>query len=272
MAPAAAALLLYSRLVEPRLLDITRVEIALERWPVELDGIRLALVADLHVGRQHGRDWTCPSLESAVKAVAAEPVDMLVFDGDFGYKEWEPDHLASIADSFGAPLRIAVLGNHDYGAGSGRADRLSEALTRKGFCLLRNQVIQVAVRGRSIWVAGLDDGATGRACVPELLDSIPENACPVILVSHTPDSVASSPAGVFDLALSGHTHGGQIAIPFLTSLTLRRTARTGYNRGLYRVNGIPLFVTKGLGMVGYHARFRSRPEVAFLTLRHRAVE
>ncbi|HZT96713.1 MAG TPA: metallophosphoesterase [Chloroflexota bacterium] len=266
-AAGAASLWLYARQIEPAWLERTELELTLEHWPAELDGLRLVLVADVHLGRVRGRVWTSPALESAVRAIDAAQADILIVAGDFGFKDWDPSALVEQVDQMRAPVRIAVLGNHDYAGGEARACRLAEELKSAGFHVLRNQVVRLEVRGRPVWIAGLDDGASGRAEMGPVVDQLSDETRPVILVSHKPDTVRLAPEGVFDLALSGHTHGGQIALPLLNPLMLRRTARTRFDRGLYRINGIPTFVTRGLGMVGRHARFLSRPEVAVLRLR-----
>lgn len=102
--------------------------------------------------------------------------------------------------------------------------------------------------------------------MPVVLSALPDGAHPVILLTHTPDGIKDVQSGIFDVALSGHTHGGQLAVPYLNHWVLRRFGQTYFDRGLYEIKGLPLFVTKGLGMVGLHARFRSRPEVAFIRL------
>jgi hypothetical protein len=175
--------------------------------------------------------------------------------------------LASAAALFDVPVRVGVLGNHDFARGSRRARALRGSLEARGFIVLENESVCLRFRDTPVWVAGLGDGATKRADMPKLVASLPGDAQPVLLVSHTPDAVTDMPAGVFDLVLAGHTHGGQIALPFLNHVVLRVWAKTRYDRGLYDVGDVPMFVTKGLGMVGHHARFRAKPEIALLTLR-----
>jgi predicted MPP superfamily phosphohydrolase len=258
---------LYATRRAPARLVVTRYTLTLPRWPDELDGVLLTVIADLHIGCARGSDWSSPALTAAVEAVRAAEPDLLLVAGDFGFTRWNPHELGRAADLFEATARVAVLGNHDYVRGAKCARALTEALSARGFAVLANEAHRVVVRGHPLWVAGLDDGTSGRADFAKMLGTLQPAAHPVILLSHSPDAVTGAPAGVFDLAVAGHTHGGQIAIPAFNPLVLRKWARTKFDRGFYCVNGIPLFVTKGLGMVGHHARFRSRPEVVLLRMR-----
>jgi hypothetical protein len=266
-AALGAGIGLYARYVEDATCESTESSLVLPRWPAGLEGFRLAFVADFHVGHKPGGPWATPALPAAIDAVRIAKPDLLVFGGDFGFMRWQPEELASAAALFDVPVRVGVLGNHDFARGSRRARALRGSLEARGFIVLENESVCLRFRDTPVWVAGLGDGATKRADMPKLVASLPGDAQPVLLVSHTPDAVTDMPAGVFDLVLAGHTHGGQIALPFLNHVVLRVWAKTRYDRGLYDVGDVPMFVTKGLGMVGHHARFRAKPEIALLTLR-----
>jgi predicted MPP superfamily phosphohydrolase len=87
-----------------------------------------------------------------------------------------------------------------------------------------------------------------------------------LLLTHRAEEVERLPHGAADIALAGHTHGGQIYVPFLTEVLLDRKFG-GYAFGLYRVNDVPVYVNRGLGSLGIEARFLRRPELTFITLR-----
>jgi predicted MPP superfamily phosphohydrolase len=204
--------------------------------------------------------------------MAAGP-DIFVACGDYGFRKWRPEEVAADVAAFEAPVRVAVLGNHDYSRGEAGAVKLRRELELRGVVVLKNQAAVFDIRGSEIWIGGLDDGASGRAIPRAMLDCVTvggESPHVEILLSHSPDAVQRMPIGSFDLAMSGHTHGGQISLPFVNPTLLRKWARTSFDRGFYGVQGGTLFVTKGLGTVGYHARFRSRPEVVLLHLRSRS--
>jgi len=263
---AGAAAGAYARFVEPSRLETVRLDLHVDSWPDGLNGIRLGVVGDLHVGARRGRPWPSPALESAIAAIRDASVDLLLLVGDYGYMQWDAEDLAAIVGRFDAPVRVAVLGNHDFGRGGKRAAALRLELERQGIQVLVNEVTEVDVEGHSLSVAGLGDLHAQRVDVEAMVSGIPENRGPLILLSHSPDAVARVPSDAFDVAFSGHTHGAQVALPFLRNRTLRRFAHTAYDRGLYDVNGHRLYVTKGVGMVGYHARFRARPEVVIATV------
>jgi uncharacterized protein len=260
---------LYATWLARRRLEVVEADVTLPHLPAALDGIVVAMVADIHRTRYWGKHRGPPVLQRAIETVRGAKPDIFVACGDYGFRKWRPQEVAGDVAAFEAPVRVAVLGNHDYGQGELAAVNLRCALERRGVTVLKNQARAFDVRGSEIWIGGLDDGASGRANPRAMLDCVPTNgAAPrvSILLSHSPDAVARMPPGSFDLALSGHTHGGQIALPFVNPTLLRKWARTCFDRGLYGVHGGTLFVTKGLGTVGYHARFRARPEVVFLRL------
>lgn len=267
-AAVAAGLLLgfYARFVEPRRLQVTTTPLWIKGWPKELDGVLIALIADLHVGRRRGKRWASPSLSKAVNAVSRAHPNLLVLCGDYGFWNWDAVETTGWAAQFAGAERVAILGNHDYAKGRRAAAKIRSELERHGVTVLVNEATSLQLRGRTVVIAGLDDASTKHDDMDRLVATLPEDNAPVILLSHTPDGVEKAPQGRFWLALSGHTHGGQVAIPFLRRRILKRFAKTNYDRGLYEVNGIPLFVTRGLGMVGFHVRFRSRPQVALLRL------
>lgn len=256
----------YASWLEPHRLEIKRFDLWLHRWPADLDGLVVALVSDIHLGWPRGRPWTCPALEPAIEAVHRERPDVLVVCGDFGYKAWRPAALVQAAERFSAPQRVALLGNHDYALGEEKAEGLRQELEWSGYEVLVNEAITVDVRGRDVIFAGLAGPVSGLSDMPALARSVGSGGAPTILLTHTPDEAVMAPPGVFDLALAGHTHGGQIAIPGLERQILRQFARSRFDRGLYDIEGMPLIVTKGLGTTGYHARFRARPEVIFIRL------
>jgi predicted MPP superfamily phosphohydrolase len=258
---------LYACLVEPRWLKCRQEEVELLDWPRSLDGLRLGIVGDTHVGTKRGRPWTSPALDAAVRAINEDPVDLLLLVGDYGYVKWDPEDLATIVARFDAPLRVAITGNHDWARGAARVEKLRLALESCGIHVLVNDVVELSIRGEWLAVAGLADLYAGRMNVEQTVAALPSDRGPTILLSHAPDAVRRVPAEAFDLAVSGHTHGGQIALPFVMSYILSRFAHTTFNRGWYDVTGRRLFVTTGVGLVGHRARFRSRPEVAIITVR-----
>lgn len=150
------------------------------------------------------------------------------------------------------------------------ANRLTAALAARGFQLLHNQAIHLCSNagkpdGVDLYLSGVDDVVEGRPHLHDALDGVPENA-PTLLLSHNPDIVASPRIGQVDLVLSGHTHGGQIVLPFWgpahTQVEhLTREQASGY----FWWGDAQVYITRGLGE-GIPLRFGARPQLALITV------
>ena len=257
----AALTCIYARRVEPRWLDVQRLTLSVPDLPNGLDGLRLAHLTDLHVTR-HGP----PSvLARALEAIEEARPELVVLTGDI--VDRGPD-VAVAADAL-APLgswtTFAVFGNHDYSAGPRYVGRMVSLLLARGIRPLRNEAVPYERRGSTLWIVGLDYPWRGRDEAAALA-AVPPGARPRLLLAHSAEQVERLPSSSVDLALAGHTHGGQIYVPVLTRAFLRREFG-GYGSGCYRVNGNPTYINRGLGSLGIEARFLRRPEVTVITLR-----
>ncbi|MGI5837546.1 MAG: metallophosphoesterase, partial [Chloroflexota bacterium] len=130
--------------------------------------------------------------------------------------------------------------------------------------VLRNESIGVDLRFGPVWFVGVDDGYSMRDDLEKAQSDLSPEQYPRILLTHYPDVVDRLRQDEFQLSLAGHSHGGQVRIPILDRLVVNGHARTSYTRGLFLVNGNPLYVNPGIGMSGLPLRFRNRPEVTFL--------
>lgn len=251
------------RLLSGRL--VTReVPLRLPRWPAGLDGVRAAVVADLHAG--------CPGVpllgvRAVVERVAAAAPDLVLLLGDYLADVPGGSHLDpyAVADAL-APLvdvapHAAVLGNHDWYAGG---HRVTAALERAGITVLADAALPVAVRGRAVWLAGIDDLWEGRPSVSAALADVPA-AAPVLLLSHNPDGVLAAPDRVA-LTVSGHTHGGQVAFGRHPLYRISPFTGNRFVRGAYDVDGRPLYVSPGIGTSTVPWRLGVPPEVTVLAL------
>ncbi len=158
---------------------------------------------------------------------------------------------------------LAVLGNHDHRAG---AKAVRRALREAGVAELDNRVRTLRRDGDELHVAGVDSPYAGLDRLDLVLEGLPEGGCAVLL-AHEPDFADRSAAtGRFDLQLSGHSHGGQVWLPFWGSLFLPRLGRR-YPAGLYEVGGMHQYTNRGVGVTLARLRANCRPEVTILTLR-----
>lgn len=263
----ALGLPLYAAEVSRHEISVEHVTITIPRLPEAFRGFRIVQISDFHYAA-----FTEPFfLRLVVERVNHIKADLIALTGDFISNDyWPPkdiarhayecaEHLARLH----CPLRYAVLGNHDAAF---NAEIVIDALAVQGIPLLRNQSVPIEREGQRIWLAGTDDALRGKVR-PEvaLPPASRRTGEPVILMAHEPDILPQIvPHGV-DLMLSGHTHGGQVRLPFLPPMFLPMLGEV-YTEGLYRVGPTQLYVNRGIGAVGVPFRFNCPPEITVLTL------
>jgi len=262
LAAVIAGLAAWTAWIEPRRLVVRRRTLRLPRWPRELDGLRVALVSDLHAG--------APQVDGAFVARVARAVrrrqpDLVLLLGDFV----DPDGTLArpvAPEAVAARLRalggVAVLGNHDWHTDG---QRVAEALRDAGIQVLEDEAIAVEVRGVRLWLAGLADATERSPDVGAALADVPSDE-PLIVLSHDPDLFPRVPARAA-LTVSGHTHGGQVNVPGLRARMIPSRYGDRYARGHVVEGGRQLYVTSGVGTSTHPVRFARPPEVVVLTLR-----
>ena len=250
---------------EPRHVRLTRRAVALPRWPEPLDGLRVAVIADLHTGAPH---VTLAKVSRVVERVNAERPDLVALLGDYvdtrvaGATRVAPAAVASALGRLRAPLGVAaVLGNHDWAEG-GR--EIGSALAGAGIAVLENEAMHA---GRGLWVAGVADAGMRDPDLEAALAAPPADA-PVVLLSHSPDVFQRVPERV-SLTLSGHTHGAQVDLPVVRDTVTPSRFGARYAGGVFEDRARVLFVSRGIGTSGLPVRFLAPPEVALLELRSR---
>ncbi|HEY6490036.1 MAG TPA: metallophosphoesterase [Terracidiphilus sp.] len=269
----AAGLGLYSGEFERHHLEITYPEVRLPNLPPVFDGFRMAQLSDIHLDM-----FTEPYfLRDIVARINRLRPDAVFLTGDFVTHQWLPHKYpihaawacARILDGIECTRRYAILGNHDVVVS---AQAVTAALTASRIPVLRNSFAPLELGASRLWLAGLDDPVEGH---PDLDQAIPEFLRdradqPVLLMCHAPDyadTVLAHPAGKsVAFMLSGHTHGGQIRAPFLGPMVLPDLGKK-YVEGLFQLQGMQLYVNRGLGTVGVPVRFNCPPELTCITLR-----
>lgn len=264
---AAAILLLglWTFLVEPRRLVVNRVDLAIARWPGAAPPLRVALLSDIHVGSPH---WGLERVHELVERTNAEKPDVVLLAGDyvidgvlFGTKvdqEAIARVLAGLRARFGV---LAVLGNHDWW---NDGERMRRALERSGIIVLENEVYTFAHGAMSFAVAGLADQIVRLPQPAETFERAPAGA-PLIALVHEPD-VFPSIDDRAAITFAGHTHGGQVRLPFVGSLFVPSSYGQRYAAGHVVEEGRHLFVTTGVGTSILPVRFGVPPEIAVITL------
>ncbi len=247
---------------EPGQLRIRKVVVPVDAGAQQLAGLRIALLSDLHVG---GRGWRPGTIERAVEACNGADVDLIAITGDLiGSVAGAPTALEILARLRADVPRLVVLGNHDHVHGGRALQILLQGLQALGMPVLRNQVLPLELPVGRVWFAGVDDGYSMRDDLEAVRAALGPSDYPRLLLTHYPDVADWLRPGEFQLSLAGHSHGGQIRLPLLTSMVHNGHARTKYASGLYWVKGNPLYVSPGLGVSGVPFRFRNWPEVALL--------
>ena len=263
MALVGAGGLLYAREVETRRVEVRPVELTLPRLAPEFDGYRLVQIGDFHLD-----DWSKPErLHRVVEKVNEQRPDLVAITGDFASysaKEFDAQQLIEALRALGArDGSVAILGNHDYLTDIKLVRR---CIREGGVEELINGVRTLRRDEAALHVAGIDDVMEGNSRLDLVLEQLLEEGA-AILLAHEPDFAdVSAATGRFDLQLSGHSHGGQVAIPFLRRLVLPPFSQR-YTRGLYDVRGMIQYTNRGLGFVHARLRFLCRPEITVFTLR-----
>jgi len=265
-AVAAGGLAWRALWAEPRRLVDHERELLLPHWPAELDGLRLALVSDLHAGGPQSDQAAVGRVVDRVNALGPDLVAMLgdVVDPEVaGGSVVAPEAVGRELARLTAPLgAVGVLGNHDW-ANDGRG--VLRALREAGLTVLENETTDIAVGDTTLCVAGLADLTTRRADVHATLCDVPAGR-PILLLSHNPDAFPQVPARVA-LTVSGHTHGGQVDVPLLRRRMIPSRYGARYVRGHVVEGGRHLYVTSGVGTSRLPIRWRRPPEVVVLVLR-----
>jgi uncharacterized protein len=239
---------------------LVRRTVRIENLPPELDGYRIGHLSDVHCGAE----TPGTRVERWVRRLNALDLDLVAVTGDLITRG--DSHVDVVARALGG-LRardgvFACMGNHDYFTDGADGNRLARALEDNGLAVLRNR--GVTVRDK-LFVAGVDDTWTSRDDMNAALRDRPP-AMPVVLLAHDPDLYPQAQARDVDLTLSGHTHGGQIAVPGVRRLSLARFI-TQFTAGLYRQGRSTLYVNRGAGTTGPPVRLGAPAELAVLTLR-----
>jgi uncharacterized protein len=269
---SAVGVLAYSGEFERHRLEITQRTVELARLPAALDGLRIAQISDIHY-EQYTEPYFIREVVAQVNRVSP---DLVVLNGDYVSGGPEPSikgaessyPCAEILAGIRCTQRWCVLGNHDIAVGQGGAVVL-DALESHGLPVLENRHVPFERDGARLWIAGVKDiGLSNpdlRLAVPRGLQSAQE---PVILLAHEPDYADHVVRhGGVDLMLSGHTHGGQIRLPFGGAIYLPPLGRK-YPEGHFHLeNGLQLYVNRGIGTSGVPFRVWCRPELTVITLR-----
>lgn len=236
-----------------------RITVPLSKLPREFDGLGIGVVADLHLGLTSGRSQA----QRVVDAVNDLGADLIAVVGDL--VDGRVEELGSAVEPLrGLRARLGayfVTGNHDYYAGH---EAWVQEIASLGLRVLRNERVELP----GIDLAGVNDGEAGRYGDPPDYDRAlagRDRSRPVVLLAHQPDQAKAAARRGVDLQISGHTHGGQMW-PLSYGVRLRHPVVAG----LGEVDGMPIYVTRGVGSSGAPVRVFAPPDVTLVRLTSRS--
>ena len=256
---------------KPYIMEITRQEMPLRGLPDALHGAIMVHLTDLHGG--YGN--TDAVHEEAIRQVNALDADLILFTGDYidDYKEIKDYPIQDTLRQFRARLGLyGSFGNHDHRRGVVGTRRKLEAA---GVQVLNNESVSIE---QGLYLAGIDDIFEGEPDVERAFRAVPEHVTPIVL-SHNPRIISKLGHRHAQL-LSGHTHGGQICLPFPTpKMVCVVHLHCPQVAGWYRNGKASVYVNRGIGVTGKPFRYRCPAEIAVFRLvpdphddHHRRVE
>jgi uncharacterized protein len=247
----------------PKAFDTVTLTVNIRGLNPAFDGYRVVVIADLHLGQ-----WLTPArLAGVVGMVNDLEPDLISIPGDLVSYDLER-YSAPLAENLKALKAkdgvVVVLGNHDHWAGASKVRRV---LQQAGLTDLANDALSIKKGKAELWVSGVDSVKVKADRLQEVLPKIPPGSTPGILLVHEPDFADTAAAtGKFALQLSGHSHGGQVALPFI-GVPIRGNYFKNYYSGTYQVKDMVLHVNRGLGVNVVWLRWNCRPEITLITLR-----
>jgi uncharacterized protein len=231
--------------IEPNWWQVTNVTVTLPHLSKEFDRYRIVQLSDLHMD-----SWMTPErLGRVVELANHQKADLAVITGDYvtmRHSTYGPLLTPVLAKLKAIDGAIGILGNHDYYWDS--TDTMAPFIEQAGVVMLQNQVHSIRRGSAQLNIAGVKDVGTN------------------IMLAHEPEFVERvASTELFDLQISGHSHGGQVRIPFLPAILPPMVG--DYPMGLYKVRNTWQFTSRGVGTVPPRARFNCRPEIVVLELR-----
>ena len=258
---AVSATSAYASLIEPNNYELSETDVYVRDLPDSFDGFRIVQVSDIH----HSRIVSIEEVRRVVEVAQQARPDLIALTGDYTtmYRRYiEPcaEALATLSASEGV---WAVLGNHDHYTD---AQLTTRALERAHIQVLGNANTVIRRGTDALQLAGVDDYSWGKTEWERAFYGM-DRKRPSVLLSHQPRVLDLAETQGVSLILSGHTHGGQVSLPFVGAPARFFSSEMKYARGLFEKGGTQLYVSRGTGVIGLPVRLGSPPEIAVMRLR-----
>lgn len=247
----------------PKNIDLVEIDIELDNLGWNFHNYRILNLADIHLGQ-----WVNPDyLNDLVDYVNTLNFDLITLTGDYVSYNME-DYDIALKSSFkklkAKDGKYGILGNHDHWMGS---EIIRDIFEKSDIVDLSNEVVRLSKGDDHLNLAGVDSCTVCADNLDDVLAKLDEN-CPTILLAHEPDfAKESSQTGRIDFQISGHSHGGQFIIPKFETTPFRGPNSTKYPVGLYKVNDMIQYTSKGLGTNSFRIRINCKPEITIITLK-----
>jgi len=240
--------------------------ISVENLPESLHGLKIVHITDIQGDEYTGRN----KIQNYIRHVNAQNPDLIIFTGDL--ISYGTDFIEMSAQEFGEAESkygtIAIVGDHDYWAG---VPYVEEALSQQNIPLLQDENYTIQIDStNNVTITGVTE-VYSKQSDPAVVDSLTKSTAGSALkvfASHQVNDklIAETQQQNYDLMLSGHTHGGQIHVPFMGMNFSASQQETEYVQGLYRKNGLPINVNNGLGFTLSPIRYEAPPNISVITL------
>lgn len=257
----------YARFIEPNMLSVHYENISNKLISKNTNGVKILQFSDTHLSEY----FNIEDLKKVVDKINEEKPDIVIFTGDLIDHYYNYSYTGDISlvwevlSNIKAPLgKYAIYGNHDYGGGAEKVYK--DIMENSGFITLVNEGVNL--KEYNLNIIGLDDSIFGSLDIEKLNELIDDGSFNIV-ISHEPDVVDLMLEYNIDLFLSGHSHGGQVHIPFVKSILPPLGEK--YTKGLYEFENYrntKLYVNVGIGTSQIPFRFMAEPELSVFTLKN----
>jgi predicted MPP superfamily phosphohydrolase len=275
------ALMVYAFIIEPHRLVVNPAELRLNNWEAKLNGLKIVAISDIHGGSNF---VTETRIRAVVDKANAQDPDLIVLLGDYvSQNSFDRSVIKMPIERIAESLRglkakygvYAVLGNHDRWFNN---DNIKTALEGAGLTVLDDKVALIKTEAGEFWLAGFVDILPFKSRreysdrQKRVLQAI-DHPAPIIALTHNPDAammITDNREGAYHvsddivLLMAGHTHGGQVGIPFYGAPMV--PSSFGYTRGHIVESGLDMFVTSGIGTSIMPVRLGVPPEISVVTI------